>query len=100
MTDDLESLYQKYTTFMAGLHADLDRTAGRPVAAAYRAPLLSYGDFCRMWAEWGKTDGLQDVWRQRFAAGYACAAAELRARLEVAIGGERCSDVQSPRAAA
>jgi hypothetical protein len=101
MTDDLESLYGKYTDFVAGLHADLDRTAGRPVAPAYKTPLLSFGDFCRTWDEWGRTDGLQAVWRQRFEAGYTRAAAEFRVRLEAAIGGERrSSNMPTPRAAA
>jgi hypothetical protein len=100
MTHDLESLYQKYASFVACLHTELDRTAGRPVASAYRTPLLSYDDFCHMWREWSQTAGLQDLWQRRFEAGYAAVAAAFRARLEAAIGGGRPCASTPPRAAA
>jgi hypothetical protein len=87
MTDDLKSLYGKYADFVIALYADLDRTAGQPVAPDYKTPLLSFDDFRRTWEAWGRTGGLQDVWRQRFEAGYVRAAAGLCARLESILGG-------------
>ena len=101
MSNDLESLYTKYRDFVTCLRADLDRVVGQRVAPRYCASLLEYDDFCQTWDRWGRTDGLQAVWRQRFEQGYHQTVASLRARLEAAILESNCADsAPSPRAAA
>ena len=92
MSNELESLYQQYREFVTCLRADLDRVVGQPVAPKYCAPLLEYDEFCGTWDQWAKTDGLQDLWRQRFDQGYHQTTSGIRARIEAAILGTTYRD--------
>ncbi len=87
MTNDLESLYDKYADYVRRLHDDLART-GQSVSPDDGLELLCYEDFCRAWRRWGKTEGLQDTWRREFDLGYDRAALELSARLDAALFGK------------
>ncbi len=95
----MESLYRQYLDFVTRLHAHLDVAAGGPISPGYRAPKLPYDDFCHMWEDWGRSPGVQEVWRHRFEAGYLQAATELRDSLQAALIGRSRVAGQSSRAA-
>lgn len=88
MAVDLASLYSKFVDYVTCLHQDLDRTVGQRIPPDHRAQLLSYEDFCRMWHQWGDTEGLQEIWHHRFDLGYRQMALDLHKRLDAAIGSQ------------
>ena len=69
METDATAACQKYVVYVKRLHEALDAAEGMRVPEAYRAPLLSFEEFARVWERWGNQQGLQEFWLDRFSEG-------------------------------